>query len=440
MSETMNTSRILELVEEKKEQFITLSDAIWAVPELGLAEHRSAGLLIQALEREGFQVERGIDGIETAFVGTYGSGRPVIGLLAEYDALPGLSQEAACTSHKPLAEGEPGHGCGHNALGAGVVAAAVAVKDYLKEYPGAGTVKVFGCPGEEAGWSKMFLARDGYFKDVDACFTWHPGNCNSVQGYSSNANICVYFTFRGRSAHAAAAPHLGRSALDKACELMNVGVNYLREHVPTEVRMHYAYQNAGEKAPNVVHANACLKYYIRAPKMALAVQVLERVKDVARGAALMTGTECDINVTAGMSDFIANDAISRLFVEAFNLAGPPQFDAQDEALARAFWDQYSENEKAAAMMTDQPVVPGRGEVPGHAPGKGNRPLFPNRQIYAGLHRRGGCELRDAHRPALGDLLRQRDSRTFLAGDLPGWPPASPTRRLCAPPRRWLWPP
>lgn len=349
MSETINTRRILELVEEKKEQFITLSDAIWAVPELGLAEHRSAGMLIQALEREGFQVERGIDGIKTAFVGTYGSGRPVIGLLAEYDALPGLSQEAACTSHKPLAEGEPGHGCGHNALGAGVVAAAVAVKDYLKEHPGAGTVKVFGCPGEEAGWSKMFLARDGYFKDVDACFTWHPGNCNSVQGYSSNANICVYFTFRGRSAHAAAAPHLGRSALD-ACELMNVGVNYLREHVPTEVRMHYAYQNAGEKAPNVVHANACLKYYIRAPKMALAVQVLERVKDVARGAALMTGTECDINVTAGMSDFIANDAISRLFVEAFNLAGPPQFDAQDEALARAFWDQYSENEKAAGMM------------------------------------------------------------------------------------------
>ena len=153
MSETINTRRILELVEEKKEQFITLSDAIWAVPELGLAEHRSAGLLIQALEREGFQVERGIDGIETAFVGTYGSGRPVIGLLAEYDALPGLSQEAACTSYKPLAEGEPGHGCGHNALGAGVVAAAVAVKDYLKEHPGAGTVKVFGCPGEESGWS-----------------------------------------------------------------------------------------------------------------------------------------------------------------------------------------------------------------------------------------------------------------------------------------------
>ncbi len=348
MDEKMRTARILELVEEKKDQYTALSDAVWAVPELGLAEYKSAALLIEALEREEFQVERGVDGIETAFIGTYGSGKPVIGLLAEYDALPGLSQEASSTSRKPLTEGGPGHGCGHNALGAGVVEAAVAVKDYLRENPCSGTVKVFGCPGEEAGWAKMFLARDGFFKDVDACFTWHPGNCNSVQGYSSNANICVYFSFHGRSAHAAAAPHLGRSALD-ACELMNVGANYLREHVPTEVRMHYAYQNAGEKAPNVVHAEASLKYFIRAPKMALAAQVLERVKDVARGAALMTGTECEINVTAGMSDFMANDAVSRLFVEAFNLAGPPQFDQQDEALAQAFWDQLSEQERGAGM-------------------------------------------------------------------------------------------
>ena len=349
MEDTMRTERIKQLVEEKKERYIALSDAVWAVPELGLKEYESCKLLVRALKEEGFAVEENVDDIPTAFIATYGTGRPVIGLLAEFDALPGLSQEAALPEHRPLVEGGPGHGCGHNALGAGVVAAAVAVKDYLKEYPMAGTVKVFGCPGEEAGWSKMFLARDGFFSDVDACFTWHPGNCNSVQGYSSNANICVYFTFHGRSAHAAAAPHLGRSAVD-ACELMNVGVNYLREHVPTEVRMHYAYQNAGEKAPNVVHALACLKYYIRAPKMATAVEVLERVKDVARGAALMTGTTCDIDVTAGMSDFMANDTISKLFEEAFTLAGPPQFDEEDERLAKAFWDQLTPSERNAGMM------------------------------------------------------------------------------------------
>ena len=225
----------------------------------------------------------------------------------------------------------------------------MAAKAYLEQSGKTGTLAFFGCPAEEQGFGKGFMAKARCFDGVDMMFTWHPADQNVPMGTRMVANYKVRFDFTGISAHAGAAPEKGRSALD-ACELMNVGVNYLREHVPTEVRMHYAYQNAGEKAPNVVHANACLKYYIRAPKMALAVQVLERVKDVARGAALMTGTECDINVTAGMSDFIANDAISRLFVEAFNLAGPPQFDAQDEALARAFWDQYSENEKAAGMM------------------------------------------------------------------------------------------
>lgn len=340
--------KICQLVEEKKETYIQLSDAIWAVPETGLKEYQSAALLIAALRKEGFEVEENVDDISTAFIGTYGSGKPVIGLLAEFDALPGLSQKAGVTTHEPLVEGGPGHGCGHNALGAGVLAAAVAVKDYLKENPQAGTVKVFGCPGEEAGWSKMFLARDGYFKDVDACFTWHPGHSNFVQGFSFTANICVYFEFTGKSAHAAAAPQLGRSALD-ACELMNVGVNYLREHVASDVRMHYAYEYAGEKAPNVVHPKATLKYFIRAPKMSLALETLERVKKVAKGAAMMTETVCNVNVSAGMSDFLANDAISEIFQEALLQAGPPQFDEEDEKLAGRFWKQYTQGERDAAM-------------------------------------------------------------------------------------------
>ena len=349
MENKERAQRIIRLVEAKQEKFIALSDAVWAVPELGLQEYQSSALLIRALRDEGFAVEENVDGIPTAFLASYGRGKPVIALLAEFDALPGLSQEAGVPEHRPLAQGAPGHGCGHNALGAGVVAAAAAVKDYLAEHPQEGTVQVFGCPGEEAGWAKMFLARDGFFRDVDAAITWHPGNCNSVQGYSSNANICAYFTFHGRSAHAAAAPHLGRSAVD-ACELMNVGVNYLREHIIPEARVHYAYQNAGGKAPNVVHPEAGLKYFIRAPKMAAAKEILDRVEDVARGAALMTGTSCGIDVTAGMSDYIANDAYGELCAEAFRQVGGPAFDEADEALAQRFRDILTDNEKNAGMM------------------------------------------------------------------------------------------
>ena len=341
-------SRLIELVEKKAETSILLSDKIWEMPELGLKEYRSSELLIEALEKEGFEIERNVDGIETAFIGSYGHGKPIVGLLAEYDALPGLSQKASCSEHKPLIEGGPGHGCGHNALGAGVIAAAIAVKDYLEEHPQSGTIKVFGCPGEEAGWAKMFLARDGIFDDVDACFSWYPGHGNFVQGFSFTANICVYFTFIGKAAHAAAAPQLGRSAVD-ACELMNVGVNYLREHVPGDVRMHYSYEYAGEKAPNVVHPKAILKYFIRASKMAQAQEVLDRVKDVARGAALMTGTTCQIDVTGAMSDYVTNDEISRIYEESLYLVGGPKFDEQDKALAKEFWDQYSDGEKNAAM-------------------------------------------------------------------------------------------
>ena len=348
MEKRKYTDRICQIVDQKQDRFIELSDAVWSVPETGLKEYKSSKLLMDALEEEGFQIERNVDDISTAFIATYGSGKPVIGLLAEFDALPGLSQKAGSTSHEPLVEGGPGHGCGHNALGAGVVGAAVAVKDYLKEHPQRGTVKVFGCPGEEDGWSKMFLARDGYFKEVDAAFTWHPGHGNFVQGFSFTANICAYFEFVGKSAHAAAAPQLGRSGLD-ACELMNVGVNYLREHVSPDVRMHYAYEYSGEKAPNVVHPRAVLKYFVRAPKMALAMETLERIKKVAMGAAMMTETTCNINVTAGMSDFVANDAISGIFQDALLQAGPPQFDEEDERLAEEFHRHFSQGECNAAM-------------------------------------------------------------------------------------------
>ena len=320
--------QIRELVEAKREKFARVSDEVWAVPELYFHETKSAAILIKALKEEGFEVQEGVDGIPTAFIGTWGSGKPVIGILGEFDALPSLSQEAGCWEHKEIVKGGPGHGCGHNALGAGAMAAAVAAKDYMEKNGLSGTIRYYGCPAEEAGWGKMFLARDGYFDDLDACYTWHPGVGNMVQGTSSLANMCAFFTFKGRTSHAAASPHLGRSALD-ACELMNVGVNYLREHVIPEARIHYAYQDVGGAAPNVVQDHAQLKYFIRAPKITQVLELIERVNDVARGAALMTGTELEIQTAAGLCDYQPNDVLSQLLCDCLMETGAPEFDQAD---------------------------------------------------------------------------------------------------------------
>ena len=340
--------QIRELVEAKREKFARVSDEVWAVPELYFHETKSAAILIKALKEEGFEVQEGVDGIPTAFIGTWGSGKPVIGILGEFDALPSLSQEAGCWEHKEIVKGGPGHGCGHNALGAGAMAAAAAAKDYMEKNGLSGTIRYYGCPAEEAGWGKMFLARDGYFDDLDACYTWHPGVGNMVQGTSSLANMCAFFTFKGRTSHAAASPHLGRSALD-ACELMNVGVNYLREHVIPEARIHYAYQDVGGAAPNVVQDHAQLKYFIRAPKITQVKEIGERVKDIARGAALMTGTEVDIYFSAGMCDYVPNDVLSEILSEALVAVGGPKFDDADRELAKKFFDLYTPSEIEAAL-------------------------------------------------------------------------------------------
>ena len=339
---------IKELVEAKREKFARVSDAVWEVPELYFHEKKSAAILIQALKEEGFEVQEGVDGMPTAFIGTWGSGKPIIGILGEFDALTSLSQEAGVWEHREIVPGGPGHGCGHNALGSGAMAAAAAAKDYMERYGLSGTIRYYGCPAEEAGWGKMFLARDGYFDDLDACYTWHPGVGNMVQGTSSLANMCAFFTFKGRTSHAAASPHLGRSALD-ACELMNVGVNYLREHVIPEARIHYAYQDVGGAAPNVVQDHAQLKYFIRAPKITQVKEIGERVKDIARGAALMTGTEVDIYFSAGMCDYVPNDVLSGILSDALIAVGGPSFDDADRALAREFFDRYNASEIEASL-------------------------------------------------------------------------------------------
>ena len=272
---------VLKAIADKRALIVDVSDKIFGYAEVGFHEFRTAKLYEEVLKKEGFQVEMGVGGMPTAFKAVYGSGKPVIGFLAEYDALPELSQEGGCTMRKKAAGDNPdGHGCGHNLLGAGAMAAALAVKAYIEEHPEAGTVILFGCPSEEKGDGKAIMAREGVFDGVDAAFTWHPGDKNAIWSESTLANVSVFFNFKGVTSHAAAAPELGRSALD-AAELMSVGVNYLREHIISDARVHYAYRDVGGIAPNVVQGHSRVHYFIRAPKSWQVKEIYKRVVDVA---------------------------------------------------------------------------------------------------------------------------------------------------------------
>lgn len=328
-----SAKRISELVEAKKQEFIRISDAIWAKPEMAYQEFFAVEELIKCLEENGFQIERNLTGIETAFKATYGSGKPVIGLLAEYDALAGLSQEGCCAEKKPIEEGGNGHGCGHNLLGAATLTAAVALKEYMEENKVPGTVIFFGCPAEEGGCGKSFMTRDGAFDGIDVALSYHPGDANGIAGISALANIQAEFSFEGTSAHAAAAPHMGRSALD-AAELMNVGVQFLREHVIQEARIHYAFLDVGGTSPNVVQNSAKLLYYIRAPKASQCKEMYEWIQDIAKGAALMTHTKTENRIRYAMMDLVANDVLGKAAEEAFRKVGPCEYSQEAEDFAR----------------------------------------------------------------------------------------------------------
>ncbi|WP_151736878.1 M20 family metallopeptidase [Paenibacillus tengchongensis] len=334
-------------IEGKRDVFIDVSDRIWGFAETRFAEFESADTLCKALEQEGFSVERGVAGLATGFVGSFGSGSPVIAILGEFDALAGLSQQAGQASFDPVVPGANGHGCGHNLLGAGSLAAAVAVKDYLLEHGITGTVRYYGCPAEESGSGKAYMARAGLFSDVDAAFCWHPATMNVVMHMSSLANLHVHFKFAGRSAHAAAAPHLGRSALD-AVELMNVGVNYLREHMIPEARVHYAVTNTGGFAPNVVQAEAEVNYLVRAPKAAQVSELFERVLDVARGAALMTGTKMSYHYEGGAANLIPNAALEGKMYEFMTGLALPEYTEEELAFAKEIYAAIPEEDKASA--------------------------------------------------------------------------------------------
>ena len=323
---------LVDWIDVHQNTFIDLSDAVWGFAELGYRELQSSQLLINALEGAGFIVEKGVAGIPTAFVATYTNGTgSIIGVLGEFDALPGLSQD--CVPYKkPLVNGAPGHGCGHNLLGVAGIASCFALQQALAADGIQGTIRYYGCPAEEGGAAKAFMAKAGLFQDVDICLTWHPDSFNATSWANFLANYRVVFKFHGKPAHAAADPYNGRSALD-AVELMNVGVNYLREHMIPDARIHYVITNGGGIAPNVVPAEAASLYSVRTPRIDQLNPLFERVKDIARGAALMTGTELDIELNSGMSNMLLNATINSVLQGKMEEVGAPKFSREDFAFA-----------------------------------------------------------------------------------------------------------
>ena len=324
----------LETIDKDAALYEELADRIWENPELSLKEYKAAALYCRTLRALGFAVTEKLCGIETAFCGAYGKGRPVIGILGEFDALSGLSQEAGATEYAPLVPGGAGHGCGHNLLGAGSLAAAAAVKAYLEKSGRSGTVIFYGCPGEEGGSGKAFMAREGLWKKLDAALSWHPGDANQVETGTNNSSIQVLYKFSGKAAHAAADPHNGRSALD-AVELMNIGVQFLREHMTDDCRIHYAITDAGGVSPNVVQANAAVLYMVRANKVADSVALLARVDDIAKGAALMSGTSFERVFIDGTAELLPNHTLEELLCRSMAEIGVPTYTDEELAFAAA---------------------------------------------------------------------------------------------------------
>ncbi len=340
----------LDWLSKNETRIITVSDKIWELAEVGLQEHESSKLLTAELQKAGFKVDLGVAGMPTAFVGSYGSGKPVIGVLAEYDALPGVSQKAHPT-REPLKKGAPGHGCGHNLFGAGSTAAAIAIREAIQKKNLKGTIKLFGCPAEETLVGKVFMAREGLYDDVDVALSWHPSGCNSVWMSSSNALNSVKFNFHGLTSHAAADPERGKSALD-AVELMNVGANYLREHINEKARLHYVIPHGGGE-PNVVPDYAQVWYYVRAPKRREVEQIYNRIVNIAKGACLMTDTTVDFEFLVGCYEMLSNKALSEIMLRNMREVGSPKWSEEDHRFAKKLAESMTPEERRDAIMKSQ---------------------------------------------------------------------------------------
>ena len=358
----MDKQKLYEIIESKADLLTALSDKIWEYAELSMMEHKSTAAYLQVLRDEGFNVTEKLCGIDTAFSGSFGSGKPLIGILGEYDALSGLSQEPGITEQKPLIEGGCGQGCGHNLLGVASLGAAIAVKKAIEAGELSGTVIFYGCPGEEGCAGKTFMARDGMFRDLDAALCWHPGDVNEISTGSNAASIQVEYIFTGIAAHAAENPQHGRSALD-AAELMNVGVQFLREHMEAKCSVHYCFADAGGLSPNVVQPTAKLIYMVRGENVRKAKALLKRVDNIARGAALMTETEMTTRQIDGTSSTVSNEVLEQLLYDNLCVAPMPTYNQRELTYAATLKTTYhteglpgnrtEENRKVRAYVAEK---------------------------------------------------------------------------------------
>ena len=377
----------LAAIEEKKDLICHVADRIWEFAELSLQEKKSAALYCDVLRKEGFTVEEGICKIPTAFSASFGSGRPVLGILAEYDALSGLSQKAGSLTKEEQIPGGNGHGCGHNLLGAGALAAALGIKAYLESTHIPGTVILYGCPGEEGGASKSFMARDGLWKTLDAALTWHPEDVNEVRTGSTNSCIQVQYQFEGVASHAAGSPELGRSALD-AVELMNIGVQFLREHTSDKARIHYAITDAGGRSPNVVQPRATVLYMVRSNHVSEAVELQARVDKIAEGAALMTETTYKRTFIDGLADTIPNHVLEQLLYENYQQLGVPTYTTEEQTFADQLALTYATHDNVPGIGSKfDPVYAARAKElrknAGHFMNQFLLPLYQGEAFQAG---------------------------------------------------------
>ncbi|MCO4054477.1 MAG: amidohydrolase [Bosea sp.] len=342
-----NRNTLWREVDTLRPRFVELSDRVWGMPEVCYTEARSCAEHTAELKAQGFRVTERVAGIPTAVVGEAGEGGPVIAIMGEYDALPGLSQEAGVAEHRPIEPNGHGHGCGHNLLGSAALLAAAALKNWLEATGTPGRVRYYGCPAEEGGAAKAFMVRAGAFNDADIAISWHPHSFWEVTPPLSLANTRADFIFTGRAAHAAAYPHLGRSALD-AVELMSVGVNYMREHMPSDARVHYALLDTGGIAPNVVQAHARVRYSIRAIDLPGMLELVGRVHKIAQGAALMTETKVEMRIISAVSNMVGNEPLEAALQGIMEELGPPHFDDEDKRFAEAIRATLSPQDIAAA--------------------------------------------------------------------------------------------
>lgn len=325
-----DADKVTAFLEAGRERFAAVALQIWEFAEVGYQETKSSALLQQELRKAGFTVESAVAGMPTAFVASYGSGKPVIAILAEFDALPGITQDRV-PERKPLPGKDAGHACGHHLFGTGSTAAAIAVKEWLTNPGAKGTIRLYGTPAEEGGAGKVYMVRAGLFKDVDAVLHWHPSDRNDASPSSSLANKSAKFRFHGFSTHAAGSPERGRSALD-GVEAMNYMVNMMREHVPQETRIHYVITSGGS-APNVVPDFAEVFYYVRHPDPAQVNALFERVRKAAEGAAMGTGTTVDYEIIHGLYPLLPNEALARVMDRNLRKVGGVQYTPEERAFA-----------------------------------------------------------------------------------------------------------